>query len=245
MQKMRIMTFLLKKTGTAATIMLLLLLAWGCGHSLDSPDDLTPKTHLDSVGYIIGYDYGKGIRDQQIDADPAMIYKGLYDALNRHDNYFSDSTKARLIRSFQQEVDSMEQIRFRKMVAQNKEAGKVFMENNLTAEGVKELPSGLQYKILKTGSGKQFPAVTDSVTIHYRAMYTDRTTFDMSYETGPIDIRVNHLVMGLQEGIQLMRQGAIFEFYIPPQLGYGDQNYLDMIPGGTTTIYNIELIEIH
>ncbi|NLO50257.1 MAG: hypothetical protein GX103_03735 [Bacteroidales bacterium] len=237
--------FLIKTPKTAVAIMLLLLLCQGCNNRMATPDDLTPATHLDSVSYIIGYDYGKGIREQQIAADPAMIYKGLYDALNHHDNYFSDSTKARIIRSFQQEVDSMEQIRFRKMVTQNKAAGKIFMERNKTAEGVNTLPSGLQYKILKPGSGKRYPAVTDSVNIHYRAMYTDRTTFDMSYETGPIGVRVDHLVKGLQEGIRLMHQGAIFEFYIPPQLGYGDQNYLDMIPGGSTTIYNIELIEIY
>ncbi|NCA84852.1 MAG: hypothetical protein EOM83_04670 [Clostridia bacterium] len=239
------MTFFIKTTGTAATIMLLLVFFWGCNSRMQTPEELTPATHLDSVSYIIGYDYGKGIRDQQIDANPAMIYKGLYDALNHHDNYFSDSTKARLIRTFQQEVDSMEQIRFRKMVTQNKEAGKIFMERNATAEGVNTLPSGLQYKILKPGVGKQYPALTDSITIHYRAMYTTRTTFDMSYETGPIGVRVNHMVKGLQEGIQLMHPGAIFEFYIPAQLGYGDQNYLDLIPGGSTTIYNIELIEIH
>jgi FKBP-type peptidyl-prolyl cis-trans isomerase FklB len=245
MQKTKVMIIMKKSAGTAAIFTLLLLFGWGCNNHLDTPDDITPVTHLDSVGYIIGYDYGKGIRDQQIDANPLMIYKGLYDALNHHDYYFSDSTKARLVRSFQREVDSMEQIRFRKMVAQNKEAGSVFMEKNKKAEGVKVLPSGLQYKILKPGVGKQYPALTDSVTIHYRAMYTDRTTFDMSYETGPISIRINHLVKGLQEGIQLMHPGAIFEFYIPSQLGYGDQNYLDMIPGGSTIIYNVELIIIH
>ncbi|HZK06738.1 MAG TPA: FKBP-type peptidyl-prolyl cis-trans isomerase N-terminal domain-containing protein [Bacteroidales bacterium] len=239
------MSFLIKTTKTLAAIMLLLLFGQGCNNRMATPDDLTPTTHLDSVSYIIGYDYGKGIRDQQINADAAMIYKGLYDALNHRDNYFSDSTKVRLIRIFQHEVDSMEQMRFLKMVAQNKAAGKIFMEKNKSAEGVNTLPDGLQYKILKTGTGKRYPAVTDSVTIHYRAMYTDRTTFDMSYETGPINIRVHHLVKGLQEGIQLMHRGAIFEFYIPPQLGYGDQNYIDLIPGGTTTIYNIELIEIY
>jgi FKBP-type peptidyl-prolyl cis-trans isomerase len=76
-------------------------------------------------------------------------------------------------------------------------------------------------------------------------MYTDRTTFDMSYETGPAGIRVDYLVKGLGDGIQLMRKGAIYEFYIPSELGYGDQNYRDMIPGGSTVIYQVELIDIH
>lgn len=76
-------------------------------------------------------------------------------------------------------------------------------------------------------------------------MYIDRTTFDMSYETGPVRIRVDEVIKGLSQGIQLMRKGAIYEFYIPPQLAYGDENYRDLIPAGSTIIYIVELIEIH
>jgi FKBP-type peptidyl-prolyl cis-trans isomerase len=130
-------------------------------------------------------------------------------------------------------------------VAKNKEAGAFFLKENKGRPGVVELPSGLQYKIQKLGQGNNFPAANDSITIHYRAMYTDRTTFDMSYDSGPVGIRLNYLVQGLAEGIQLMRKGAIYEFYIPSNLGYGDENYRDMIPGGSTVVYSVELIDIH
>jgi len=66
----------------------------------------------------------------------------------------------------------------------------------------------------------------------------------MSYDKGPVGVRLDHLVKGLSEGIQLMKPGAIFEFYIPPDLAYGDKNYLELIPGGSTVIYSVELIRI-
>lgn len=216
-----------------------------CQTPIDKPEKVKPQSHMDSISYIIGYDYGTGIRDQEIDADPVMIYKGLYDALEGKEAYFNDSVREKLINDFNVVVKQLEDKRFQAMVAKNKKEGKQYMEENKKKPGVVELPSGLQYKILKIGKGNVYPATTDSVTIHYRAMYTDRTTFDMSYETGPVGIRVDHLVKGLADGIQLMKKGAIYEFYIPPELGYGDENYRDLIPGGSTVIYSVELIDIH
>lgn len=236
------MNHYLRLSGLLAILVMILS---SCQTPIDQPEKVKPVSHMDSISYIIGYDYGTGIRDQEIEADPIMIYKGLYDALEGNEAYFSDSVREELVNEFNEVVKQIEEKRFREMVAQNKKAGKVFLEENKNRDGVVELPSGLQYKILKIGKGNVYPAATDSVTIHYRAMYTDRTTFDMSYETGPVGIRVDHLVKGLSDGIQLMKKGAIWEFYIPPKLGYGDENYRDMIPGGSTVIYSVELIDIH
>jgi FKBP-type peptidyl-prolyl cis-trans isomerase FklB len=221
------------------------LLTFGCSTPIDKPEQVQPQTRMDSISYIIGFDYGQGIRDQEIKADPIMIYKGIADALSGDGGYFSDSIRELIIEDFNEELRALEAERFKKMVARNKEEGRKFLEENKTKQGVVELPSGLQYKIMKVGTGKQFPAQADSVTIHYRAMYTDRTTFDMSYETGPVSIRLNYLVKGLSAGIQLMKKGDIYEFYIPSELGYGDENYHDMIPGGSTIIYSVELIDLH
>jgi len=216
-----------------------------CQTPIDQPEKVHPITKMDSISYIIGYDYGSGIKDQEIEADPMMIYKGLYDALNDNEAYFDDSIREQLVQDFNKVVEGIENKKFMEMVIKNKQEGKKFLEENKKQPGVVELPSGLQYKILKLGKGDIFPTANDSITIHYRAMYTDRTTFDMSYETGPVGIRLKHMVKGLANGIQLMRKGAIYEFYLPSELGYGDQNYRDMIPGGSTVIYSVELIDIH
>ncbi len=117
------------------------------------------------------------------------------------------------------------------------------MLTNRTTEGVVELESGLQIKVMKEGAGKQ-PNPTDSVLVHYRAMFVDRAVFDMSYDRGPAGIRLNNVIPGLSEGILLMKPGAIYELFIPPKLAYGDKAFASVIPGGSTLIYSIELIEI-
>lgn len=198
---------------------------------------------MDSISYIIGLDYGQGIREQEIKVNQLMLYKGFVDGLNNNKSIFSEAAQARLIEEFQKEVDKKDKERFDVNLKKNKLAGEKFLSENKSNPGVTVLPDGLQYKIIKIGQG-DFPKPTDSVTIHYRAMYIDRTTFDMSYDKGPVGVRLDHLVKGLSEGIQLMKPGAIFEFYISPDLAYGDKNYLELIPGGSTVIYAVELIRI-
>ncbi len=235
----------MKNTKFFIILILAGLILDSCQTPINQPDKVKPLTQMDSISYIIGYDYGSGIREQEIKADPIMVYKGLYDALTKSEGYFNDSVREQLIRDFNKIVQKLEDERFAEMVAKNKEAGAFYLKENLGRPGVVGLPSGLQYKIQKLGQGDNFPAANDSITLHYRAMYTDRTTFDMSYDSGPVGIRLSYLVPGLTEGIQLMRKGAIYEFYIPSDLGYGDENYRDMIPGGSTVIYSVELIDIH
>jgi len=214
-----------------------------CNQGAPETSKLKPQNRMDSISYIIGLDYGQGIRDQEIKANPLMLYKGIVDGLNGNKSIFSDSTQTRLIAEFQKEVDKKEKERFEANLKKNKLEGAKFLSENRLNPGVTELPDGLQYKTIKIGNG-DFPKPTDSVTIHYRAMYADRTTFDMSFDKGPVGVRLDHLVKGLSEGIQLMKPGAIFEFYIPPDLAYGDKNYLELIPGGSTVIYSVELIRI-
>ncbi len=224
-------------------LLLLVSLLISCKPGVPDTSKLKPQNRMDSISYIIGIDYGQGIRDQEIKANPLMIYKGIVDGLNNNKSIFSDTIQTRLIAEFQKEVDKMEKLRFIENLKKTKEAGAKFLNENKSNPGVTEFPDGLQYKIVKIGS-ENFPLPDDSVTIHYRAMYADRTTFDMSYDKGPVGVRLNHLVKGLSEGIQLMKPGAIFEFYIPPDLAYGDKNYMDLIPAGSTVIYSVELIRI-
>ena len=222
----------------------MLILGNSCRHDIEQTHRLKPENGMDSISYIIGYDLGEGIRNQGINANPVMVYKGLADALANRKSIFDDSVQAALVDSFQNVIEKREQEQFLSNLAKTKEEGRQFMEQNRKNNDVEVLPDGLQYKIIKIGSG-DFPKSADSVTIHFRAMYINRTTFDMSYDTGPVGVRLNKLVKGLSEGIQLMKPGAIFEFYIPPHLAYGDKNYMNMIPAGSTIINVVELISIH
>jgi FKBP-type peptidyl-prolyl cis-trans isomerase len=227
-----------------STLFFLIILFSSCGNDIEQTGRLKPKNGMDSISYIIGYDHGEGIRNQGINANPAMVYKGLADALANRKSIFDDTVQSRLIDSFQRVIETREQEQFLNTLQKTKTEGRQFLEQNRKNSDVVVLPSGLQYKIVKIGKG-DFPNPSDSVTIHYRAMFINRTTFDMSYDSGPVGVRLNKLVKGLSEGIQLMKPGAIFEFYIPPHLAYGDNNYLDLIPAGSTIINVVELISIH
>jgi FKBP-type peptidyl-prolyl cis-trans isomerase len=213
-----------------------------CTNSLKETDKIKLKTKMDTISYIIGLDYGIGIREEKIEAVPEMVYKGLIDGLN-DTSLLEDSLKNKIVDDFNEELKARIEEEGKKFLAKNKEDGKKFMDENRKLEGVLELPNGLQYKILKEGEGTR-PSEADSVNIHYRAMFVDRTIFDMSYDRGPAGIRLNNVIQGLSEGIQLMNVGSIYELYIPPELAYGDVTFANIIPAGSTLIYSIELIEI-
>ena len=125
----------------------------------------------------------------------------------------------------------------------NMEAGKKFLEENRGKEGVKETSSGLQYKVLKEGSGKS-PSATDTVEVHYRGTLIDGTEFDSSYKRNQsISFPLNGVIKGWTEGLQLMKEGAEYEFYIPSELGYGPAG-TPSIPPNSVLIFKVELIKV-
>jgi len=235
-----------KLKGNIFSVILIMFILSACHQEVENVEqieNIIPTTRMDTISYIMGYDYGVGIAEKEIGANPLLIYKGLHDALNDRQPLLDDTLQNRLIEEFSFELEEIEKQRFEVMLAQNRKKGEKFLLINKEKEGVHSLPSGLQYKILKFGNGP-YPMLDDSISIHYRAMYIDRTTFDMTYDEGPVNVKLSHLVKGLTEGIRLMQTGAIFEFYLSPDIAYGNSNYLDLIPAGSTVIYTVELIKI-
>jgi FKBP-type peptidyl-prolyl cis-trans isomerase len=127
----------------------------------------------------------------------------------------------------------------------NQKEGEAFLAANGKKAGVKTLPSGLQYTILKEGSGKQ-PAATDTVTVHYKGTLINGTEFDSSYKGGrPLSFPLNQVIKGWTEGVQLMKEGAKYEFMIPSKLAYGARGAPGgSIPPNSTLIFEIELISV-
>jgi len=232
----------MKKKIHIFVLLMMLACISGCTSSGIKTDKIKIETYMDTVSYIIGLDYGGGIREEQIDVNPDAIFKGLADGLSGK-SLLSEDDKEQIIDDFNQILANRLEEEAMELLEKNKEEGKTFMEENLREEGVVELPSGLQYKILKSGSGPK-PGLQDSVFVHYRAMFIDRSVFDMSYDRGPSGFKPGAVIPGLSEGVRLMNTGSIFELYIPPHLAYGDKPFARVIPAGTTLIYAIELIEI-
>ena len=127
----------------------------------------------------------------------------------------------------------------------NMEQGKKFLEENGKKSDVKTTASGLQYKILKEGTGKK-PLATDNVEVHYRGTLIDGTEFDSSYKRNEtINFPLNGVIAGWTEGLQLMKEGAKYEFYIPSELAYGSSGTPGGIPPNSVLIFEVELIKVN
>ncbi len=124
------------------------------------------------------------------------------------------------------------------------EKGKAFLAENATKPGVQQTASGLQYKVLKEGTGKS-PKATDTVLVHYRGTLLDGTEFDSSYKRNqPISFPLNRVIPGWTEGLQLAKEGGKIELYIPSQLAYGSRGAGGAIGPDETLIFEVELLEV-
>lgn len=131
-----------------------------------------------------------------------------------------------------------------KMAAAVKEEAKKFFDENRGKEGVKETASGLQYIVEKEGTGAQ-PSATDEVTVHYTGKLLDGTVFDSSVNRGePATFPLNRVIPGWTEGVQLMKEGAKYRFFVPSDLAYGPQGIPNAIPPHATLIFEVELIKV-
>lgn len=127
---------------------------------------------------------------------------------------------------------------------ENKAAGAAFLATNATKPNVKTTASGLQYEILTPGTGTTSPKATDTVTVHYKGTTIDGKEFDSSYSRGePTSFPLNRVIPGWTEGVQLMKEGAKYRFYIPSELAYGEQGAGPIAPN-STLIFDVELIKI-
>lgn len=131
-------------------------------------------------------------------------------------------------------------------IAANKQAGAKFMEINKTAEGVKTTSSGLQYLVLQESTSTKHPSATNRVKVHYEGKLLDGTVFDSSVKRGqPISFGLNQVIKGWTEGVQLMVMGEKTRFFIPADMAYGNKGAGSDIPGGSTLIFEVELLGIN
>jgi len=125
-----------------------------------------------------------------------------------------------------------------------KAAGAAFMTANMTREGIKELPGGIQYEVIKEGTGAQ-PLVTDTVKAHYKGALLDGKEFDSSFRRNqPFTAPLRSLIKGWQEVLPLMKEGSYWRLWIPSDLAYGDRGAGTDIPGGATLVFEVELLQV-
>jgi FKBP-type peptidyl-prolyl cis-trans isomerase FklB len=202
-------------------------------------------TETDKVSYAIGAQMGQNFKRQGIEINIELLIRGLKDATAEKDLVLTQDQMRQVMMSFRQRMMAQQQERQNIEGAKNLAAGKVFLEANKTKKGVKVLPSGLQYKVIKEGTGKT-PTASNEVKTHYRGRLIDGTEFDSSYNKPggkPVEFPVTRVIRGWTEALQLMKEGAKWELYIPPDLAYGERGSRT-IPPNSTLVFEIELIEV-
>ena len=210
-------------------------------------DEMKLKSEADRISYSLGQQIGRDFRRQGVDLDAAVLVKGFTDAnggaepaLDRDEMTAVLSSLKGRINAAQREEAQQRRAQRQKDAEENRRKGQEFLAENGSKPGVKTLPSGLQYKVIQPGTGKR-PGPQDVVRVHYRARLLNGHIFGNSYGSGdPVSFSVNKVIRGWTEALQLMREGAKWELYLPPELAYGRRGPL----AGHTVIYEIELLGV-
>ena len=201
----------------------------------------TPK---EKQSYSIGADIGNKLKSQSIDVDPDALAQGLKDAISGNKLLMTEQEIKESLSSLQKEMMEKQAERTKQLSEKNKKEGDAFLAENKKKEGVKTLPSGLQYKVITEGTGKT-PKAEDTVITNYRGTLIDGTEFDSSYKRGqPATFPVKGVIPGWTEALQLMKEGSKWELFIPASLAYGERGAGNVIGPYATLIFEIELISV-
>jgi len=207
-------------------------------------EDLVLKDQKDKLSYSIGMNIGNNFKKQSIDVNTDALIQGIKDALSGGKTLMTEQEVNETLMNFQKEMVAKQMAHQKELAEKNKKEGEAFLAENKKKEGVKTLPSGLQYKVIKEGDGKT-PKITDTVTIHYRGTLIDGTEFDSSYTRGqPATFPVKGVIAGFTEALQLMKVGSKWQLFIPSNLAYGERGAGDDIGPNATLIFEIEMVSI-
>jgi FKBP-type peptidyl-prolyl cis-trans isomerase FklB len=234
------------KVGSIAALLFGLVLALPLAGAGGQPQGQSLKTEKEQRSYALGMDLGNQFRKMSIDVDPAVLAKGLSDALAGGKTLMTDAEAKQAIARLQGDVKSRQILPAagQSRAEANRVAGEAFLADNAAKDGVVTLPSGLQYKVLTAGTGRK-PALSDTVVCQYRGTLIDGTEFDSSYRTGqPATLRLTGVIPGWIEALQLMSAGSKWQLFIPAALAYGTRGAGDKVGPNATLIFEIELLAI-
>ncbi len=221
--------------------LIVLLLSSG---SLFAKEINNTSSEAEKIGYSFGYLMGRSNADTLKDLDLDAFSQGLKTAAAGQKSSLSDEEMTQVLTQYKRQSDAKELIVLKQKAEENAKAGKAFLQENAKKPGVKTTKSGLQYLVLKEGKGKS-PSANSNVRVHYEGRLIDGTVFDSSIaRQQPVDFRTTQVITGWTEGLQLMKVGAKYRFFIPADLAYGQIGSGDIIEPNSTLIFDIELLEI-
>jgi FKBP-type peptidyl-prolyl cis-trans isomerase FklB len=196
------------------------------------------KTTEDSLSYAIGVSVAHFYKQQNItEINTVLVTRAINDMMKNGNLLMNEQQANTCMVSYMEKAKSAK-------AAGNKKIGEDFLAANKSKPGVVTLPSGLQYIVLKEGTGPK-PTATDKVKCHYHGTLIDGRVFDSSVDRGqPVELNVNGVIPGWTEALQLMTVGSKWKLFVPSNLAYGDQQPGPMIAPGSTLIFDVELLDI-
>jgi FKBP-type peptidyl-prolyl cis-trans isomerase FklB len=209
------------------------------------------KTEDDNVSYSLGFSMGSNLKENELNLNLDIFQEGIKDGFTGGKQILDEEEIKKTMMAFQQKMMAQKQAEHMKTMEErkkqgeaNKEKGRKFLEENKTKEAIVSLKSGLQYKILKKGTGAS-PKATDTVKCHYKGTTIDGKEFDSSYKRGePATFPLNTVIKGWTEGLQLMKEGGKWQFFIPSELAYGERGAGQDIGPNEVLIFEVELLGI-
>ena len=201
------------------------------------------KTQLrdskDKASYAIGLNIGQNFSKQKVPINADAFTAGVKDGMINKPKMTEAEIKETMA-AFEKVMENQQ----KEMADKNAKTGEQFLAENKKKEGVKTTASGLQYKVIKEGTGPQ-PKATDTVTVNYEGKLVDGTVFDSSYKRGePATFPLNAVIKGWTEGLQLMKTGGKYQLFIPSALAYGDRAVGPDITANSTLMFDVELLSV-
>ena len=205
-----------------------------------SAEEMKLEDETARISYSLGYQIGGDFKRQGTDMNAEAVVKGIEDAISGAEPLMSTDEMRKTLVELKRKILEQQQAKKKEEAEKRRAEGKAFLEANAKQEGVVSLPSGLQYKIIEEGSGAS-PAATDKVTVNYRGTLIDGKEFDSSYKRNkPATFKLNGVIKGWTEGLQLIKEGGKMELYIPPELAYGERGAL----ANQALIFEVELLSV-
>ncbi len=217
-----------------------ILMIMSCGNEPQRKSISTLNTFSDSTSYALGADLGENLKRQQVDIDYDVFIAGLMDGRETDLVMLDQKQRRDVMASLQRKIREQSKLEGEK----NLQVAEQFLEKNKKdRDDINETPTGLQYRVINEGSGDR-PNKTDRVKVHYVGRLIDGSVFDSSIERGePTEFGLNQVIKGWTEGLQLMKVGAKYEFFIHPKIAYGARPR-PTIPANSVLIFEVELLDI-
>jgi FKBP-type peptidyl-prolyl cis-trans isomerase FklB len=199
------------------------------------------KDEKDRVSYSYGFQIGDSLKRNEVTINPEVLMRGLQDSLSGAEPQMTQEEMRVTLQQLQDKIRVAKYSERKKTAEAYRGEGREFLAANAKKEGVVTLPSGLQYKVIREGTGKT-AGPHDSVTVQYRGTLINGNEFDSSYRKGePATFRVDGVIKGWTEALQLMKEGAKWQLFIPADLAYGERGPL----ADKTLIFDVELISVN